>query len=161
MAIVFCTDFGGWGESTLKFLLKIHQYLCKYTTCSVSFVSMGDMARVVSGIMEHLRENSNRYLNSRQILPHLVLAIRPKHALTFHRYILFLKRLLSISEPKLEPWSSRALWNAVGCYGTRFSFCLYTGLYFKRRKKMATRNHVHRMSFIISDTDSTPKSGAA
>ena len=33
-------------------------------------------------------------------LAHLVLAIRPKHALTFHQYILFLKRLLSISEPK-------------------------------------------------------------
>ena len=28
MAILFCTDFCGWGESTLKLLLKIHQYFC-------------------------------------------------------------------------------------------------------------------------------------
>ena len=28
VAIVFCSDFGGWGESTVKLFLKIHQYLC-------------------------------------------------------------------------------------------------------------------------------------
>ena len=32
VAIVFCTDFGGWGESTIKLLLYIHQYLCNRTT---------------------------------------------------------------------------------------------------------------------------------
>ena len=39
MAIVFCTDFGGWGEPTLKLLLKIHQHLCNRTTydCFVCF----------------------------------------------------------------------------------------------------------------------------
>ena len=26
VVIVFCTDFGGWGESTIKLLLKIHQF---------------------------------------------------------------------------------------------------------------------------------------
>ena len=31
VAIVFCTDFGGWGESTIKLLLNIHQYLCNHT----------------------------------------------------------------------------------------------------------------------------------
>ena len=29
---VFCTDFGGWGESTTKLLLKIHQHLRIRTT---------------------------------------------------------------------------------------------------------------------------------
>ena len=33
VAIVFCTDFGGWGGSTLKLLLKTHQYLCNRKTC--------------------------------------------------------------------------------------------------------------------------------
>ena len=39
VAIVFCTDFGGWGESTIKLLLKIHQYICNPTTygCLVYF----------------------------------------------------------------------------------------------------------------------------
>ena len=39
VAIVFCTDSGGWGESTRKFLPKIHQYLCNHTTyeCFVCF----------------------------------------------------------------------------------------------------------------------------
>ena len=39
VAIVFCIDFGGWGESTIKLLLKIHQYLCIPTTyeCLVYF----------------------------------------------------------------------------------------------------------------------------
>ena len=39
MAIVFCIDFGGWGESTIKVLLKIHQYLCNHTTyeCVICF----------------------------------------------------------------------------------------------------------------------------
>ena len=32
VTIVLCTDFGGWGESTQKLLLKIHRYLCNYTT---------------------------------------------------------------------------------------------------------------------------------
>ena len=32
VAIVFSTDFGGWGESTRKLFLKIHQYLCNRTT---------------------------------------------------------------------------------------------------------------------------------
>ena len=32
VAIVFCIDFGEWSESTLKLLLKIHQYLCNRTT---------------------------------------------------------------------------------------------------------------------------------
>ena len=32
VAIVFRSDFGGWGESTIKLLLKIHQYLCNPTT---------------------------------------------------------------------------------------------------------------------------------
>ena len=38
-AIAFCTDFGGWGESTIKLLIKIHQYLCNRTTyeCFVCF----------------------------------------------------------------------------------------------------------------------------
>ena len=31
VAIVFCTDFGGWRESTIRLLLKIHQYLCNRT----------------------------------------------------------------------------------------------------------------------------------
>ena len=26
--LCFCTEFGGWGESTIKLLLKIYQYLC-------------------------------------------------------------------------------------------------------------------------------------
>ena len=50
----------------------------------------------------------------------MVLAIRPKYALTFHQHILFLKRLLSISEPKTwAPVESgivercRVLWNKV------------------------------------------------
>ena len=36
---VFCADCGGWGESTLKLLLKIHQNLCNRTTyqCFVCF----------------------------------------------------------------------------------------------------------------------------
>ena len=38
MAIVLCTDFGGWGESILKLILKIHQYLCN--RMSVSVVSL-------------------------------------------------------------------------------------------------------------------------
>ena len=29
---MFCTDFGGWGESTLKLFLKINQYLGNRTT---------------------------------------------------------------------------------------------------------------------------------
>ena len=47
VAIVFRSDFGGWGESTIKLLgesaikllLKIHQYLCNPTTyeCLVYF----------------------------------------------------------------------------------------------------------------------------
>ena len=39
MAIVFHSDFGGWSESTIKLLLKIHQYLCNPTTyeCLVCF----------------------------------------------------------------------------------------------------------------------------
>ena len=39
VAIVFCTDFGGWGKSTRKLLPKIHQYLCNRTTyeCFVCF----------------------------------------------------------------------------------------------------------------------------
>ena len=32
VAIVFCKDFGGWGESTRKLLPKIHQYLCNRKT---------------------------------------------------------------------------------------------------------------------------------
>ena len=32
VAIVFCTDFGGWCESIIKLLRKIHQYLCNRTT---------------------------------------------------------------------------------------------------------------------------------
>ena len=32
VAMVFRLDFGGWGESTIKVLLKIHQYLCNPTT---------------------------------------------------------------------------------------------------------------------------------
>ena len=41
VAIVFCTDSGGWGESTRKLLPKIHQYLCNRTTyeCFVCFSS--------------------------------------------------------------------------------------------------------------------------
>ena len=27
VAIVFCSEFGGWGESVVKLLLKVHQYL--------------------------------------------------------------------------------------------------------------------------------------
>ena len=36
---MFCTDFGGWGESIIKLLQKISQYLCNGTTheCFVSF----------------------------------------------------------------------------------------------------------------------------
>ena len=39
VAIVFGTDFGGWGESTTMLLLKINQYLCNRTTyeCFVCF----------------------------------------------------------------------------------------------------------------------------
>ena len=39
VAIVLCLDFGGWGESTIKLLLKTHQYLCNPTTyeCLVCF----------------------------------------------------------------------------------------------------------------------------
>ena len=39
VAIMFWTDFGGWGEFTIKLLLKIHQYLCNCTTyeCFVCF----------------------------------------------------------------------------------------------------------------------------
>ena len=39
VAIVLCTDFGGWGESTGKLLPKIHQYLCNRTAyeCFVCF----------------------------------------------------------------------------------------------------------------------------
>ena len=29
---VFCTDFCGWGESTVKLLIEIHQHLCNRTT---------------------------------------------------------------------------------------------------------------------------------
>ena len=38
-AIVFCTDLGGWGESTINLLLNIHPFLCKLTTyeCFVCF----------------------------------------------------------------------------------------------------------------------------
>ena len=32
VAILFRSYFGGWGESTIKLLLKIHQYLCNPTT---------------------------------------------------------------------------------------------------------------------------------
>ena len=32
VAIVFRSNFGGWGESTIKLLLKIHQDLCNRTT---------------------------------------------------------------------------------------------------------------------------------
>ena len=32
VAIVFCPDFGGWGESKLKLPLQIYQYLCNRTT---------------------------------------------------------------------------------------------------------------------------------
>ena len=41
LAIVFCTDSGGWAESTAKLLSKIHQYLCNRTTyeCFVCFSS--------------------------------------------------------------------------------------------------------------------------
>ena len=41
VAIVFCTDSGGWGESTTKLLQKIYQYLCNHTTyeCFVCFSS--------------------------------------------------------------------------------------------------------------------------
>ena len=36
---MFCSDFGGWGKSTIKLLLKIHQYLCIPATseCLVCF----------------------------------------------------------------------------------------------------------------------------
>ena len=39
VAIAFCSDFGGWGESTIKLLLKIHQSLCNPITyeCLVYF----------------------------------------------------------------------------------------------------------------------------
>ena len=30
--IVFCSDFGSFGESTIKLLLRIRQYLCNRTT---------------------------------------------------------------------------------------------------------------------------------
>ena len=33
VAIMFSSDFSGWGESTIKLLLKIHQYLCNPKTC--------------------------------------------------------------------------------------------------------------------------------
>ena len=41
VAIVFCTDAGGWGESTRKLLPKIHQYLRNRATyeCFVCFSS--------------------------------------------------------------------------------------------------------------------------
>ena len=32
VAIGLCTDSDGWGESTIKVLLKIHQCLCNHTT---------------------------------------------------------------------------------------------------------------------------------
>ena len=50
--------------------------------------------------MEYLTEEINCPLDSRKIWPHLVLAIRPKHALMFYQYILFLKRWLLISVTK-------------------------------------------------------------
>ena len=39
VAIVFCTDFGGWDESNRKLLPKLHQYLCNRITyeCFVCF----------------------------------------------------------------------------------------------------------------------------
>ena len=39
VAIVFCTDFGGWGESTLQLLVKFLQYPCHRTTyeCMIYF----------------------------------------------------------------------------------------------------------------------------
>ena len=39
VAIAFRSDSDGWGESTIKLLLKIHQYLCNPTTyeCLVYF----------------------------------------------------------------------------------------------------------------------------
>ena len=39
VAIVFRSDFVGWGESTIKLLIKIHQYLCNPTRyeCLVYF----------------------------------------------------------------------------------------------------------------------------
>ena len=36
--IVFCADFGGWGESTRKLRPKIHQYLCNRTTYECSLI---------------------------------------------------------------------------------------------------------------------------
>ena len=39
VAIVFCTGSGGWGESTIRLVLKIHQNICNRTTyeCFVFF----------------------------------------------------------------------------------------------------------------------------
>ena len=55
---------------------------------------------MVSGIMEHLREKLKSSPQFKTNLATLGISNRPKHALMFHQYILFLKHLLSISEPK-------------------------------------------------------------
>ena len=50
--IVFCTDLGGWGKSTLKLLLKIHHYLCNRTKYEcLSFVSL-------RSVRVHLQNNT-------------------------------------------------------------------------------------------------------
>ena len=51
VAIVFRSDFGGWGESKIKLLLKMHQYLCNPTTYECLFISL-ENSRV------HLQNNT-------------------------------------------------------------------------------------------------------
>ena len=52
VAIVFRSDFGGWGESTIKLLLEIHQYLCNPTSYECLWFISLENSRV------HLQNNT-------------------------------------------------------------------------------------------------------
>ena len=66
-----------------------------------AFTVFLERSSVVSGMMKHLMEKLDCQLNSRQIWPHLILAIRHKHNLMLHHDTLFLKRWFLISETKI------------------------------------------------------------
>ena len=56
VAIVLCIDFGGWGESTLKLLLKIHQYLCN-RTCECLYEAQKSYLQKYTFILRKVEES--------------------------------------------------------------------------------------------------------
>ena len=56
----FCSDFGGWGESTINLLVKINQYLCNLTIRECSLLLLYEIHESILQITPSLEKNNGK-----------------------------------------------------------------------------------------------------